>query len=493
MTRGTRRPAHRARRPPRHGAHRERPRAHRGRPLLRRRRERHEERPRRHDRPRRDARPAPRCACDLTLVFYAREEGPFAENELGPVLEQRPGARRTSTSRCASSRRTTSCTSAAWVRSTPRSRSRGARPTARGPGRGRTRSRKAAGFLAELGALAPRESVIDGLAYRTRDDRHAGAGRRPRAQRRARSLRPEREPSLRARPNARRGRGATSARSSATARDVEFTDLSPAARPSASHPLVQALVAAGVRAVEPKQAWTDVARFAALGRRGRELRPRRERPGAPEERVDVAGARPRGLRHRRSGGWRRSRDPTMMPGHGPERRCDVSAGSALCVVLLAASSLPKKPGAATQARTGAGPSASASPRRAAPAAAANDADVTKYPDQNADNQTLADHAMTATARTETGATGGKLVGPEARNAGRQDRRPRGLRSRGLRRPERPDQQAQAGCRDRIRRPWGVSTRLARRRRRDARPAAAGGALDSAASSRRVASAPRASR
>jgi succinyl-diaminopimelate desuccinylase len=46
---------------------------------------------------------------------------------------------------------------------------------------------------------------------------------------------------------------------------VELTDLSPSAPPSAGHPLVQALVAAGVRAIEPKRAWTDVARFAARG------------------------------------------------------------------------------------------------------------------------------------------------------------------------------------------------------------------------------------
>jgi succinyl-diaminopimelate desuccinylase len=46
---------------------------------------------------------------------------------------------------------------------------------------------------------------------------------------------------------------------------VEITDRSPAALPGAGHPLVKALVAAGVRAVEPKQAWTDVARFSALG------------------------------------------------------------------------------------------------------------------------------------------------------------------------------------------------------------------------------------
>ena len=46
---------------------------------------------------------------------------------------------------------------------------------------------------------------------------------------------------------------------------VEATDLSPAGRPHAAHPLVQRLAACGARAVETKQAWTDVARFDRIG------------------------------------------------------------------------------------------------------------------------------------------------------------------------------------------------------------------------------------
>jgi succinyl-diaminopimelate desuccinylase len=47
--------------------------------------------------------------------------------------------------------------------------------------------------------------------------------------------------------------------------ELELVDRSPSAPPCRENPLIAALAASGVRAVEPKQAWTDVARFASLG------------------------------------------------------------------------------------------------------------------------------------------------------------------------------------------------------------------------------------
>jgi hypothetical protein len=47
--------------------------------------------------------------------------------------------------------------------------------------------------------------------------------------------------------------------------EVRFTDIAPSAPPRRDHPLIAALADSGVAGLEPKQAWTDVARFSAAG------------------------------------------------------------------------------------------------------------------------------------------------------------------------------------------------------------------------------------
>jgi len=201
--------------------------------------------------------------CDLTLVFYAREEGPFAENELGPVLEQDPELSRVDLAVCmepSDNKLHLGCMGSIHATVTFEGRTaHSARPW-----EGESAITKSAALLAELGALPPRESVVEGLPYRSvttiTQARDGGRGRNVVPDRFVLNVNHRFAPDRTLDEAVAYVRGLVAGRAT-----VEFTDLSPAAPPAAGHPLVQALVAAGVRAIEPKRAWTDVARFAARG------------------------------------------------------------------------------------------------------------------------------------------------------------------------------------------------------------------------------------
>lgn len=201
--------------------------------------------------------------CSLTLVFYAREEGPFAENELGPVLERDPELRHVDLAVClepSDNKLHLGCVGS--LHATVAFRGRTAH-SAR-PWEGQNAVTRAAPFLLRLGALEPRASVLDGLTYRsvTTVTRASDGGR-------GRNVVPDLfvlNVNHRFAPDRTMDDAQRELRDLVGGdADVEFTDLSPAAQPSAGHPLVRRLIDSGVRAVEPKQAWTDVARFALLG------------------------------------------------------------------------------------------------------------------------------------------------------------------------------------------------------------------------------------
>jgi succinyl-diaminopimelate desuccinylase len=202
--------------------------------------------------------------CDLTLVFYAREEGPYVENELGPVLDADADLRTVDLAVClepSDNRLHLGCCGAIHATVTYSGRTgHSARPW-----EGENAITKSAALLGRLAALSPVEHAIDGHVYRTVTTVTLANGGR------SRNVVPDvftLNLNHRFAPTTSLEQAQADVLALVGSQEgatVTFTDLSPGAMPSASHPLVRKLIAAGVRGVEPKQAWTDVARFSALG------------------------------------------------------------------------------------------------------------------------------------------------------------------------------------------------------------------------------------
>lgn len=199
---------------------------------------------------------------DLSVVFYAREEGPYAENELGPVLAADPELTRASVAvmlEPSDNKLQLGCGGSihAAVRFNGRT-AHSARPW-----QGENAVHKSAALLARLSALEPSTDERDGLLWKNVISATMASGGR------ARNIIPD---VFELNLNHRFGPSTSVERARqnvlelvAGEADVTFVDISPSAPPLRHHPLVAALAESGVLAVEPKQAWTDVARFAALG------------------------------------------------------------------------------------------------------------------------------------------------------------------------------------------------------------------------------------
>jgi succinyl-diaminopimelate desuccinylase len=207
----------------------------------------------------------PRAArfCDLLVVLYSREEGPYEENELGDLLREVPELPRAALAIClepTDERLQLGCVGS--IHATLRFAGRSAH-SAR-PWQGENAVHRAGALLAHLATLPPREVASGGLAYREVASVTRIEGGR------ARNVVPDRcalNLNFRFAPD-RTLDGAAAWVTELAARfgaEAELTDLSPAAPSFADHPLVRLLAERTGAASEPKQAWTDVARLAVHG------------------------------------------------------------------------------------------------------------------------------------------------------------------------------------------------------------------------------------
>ncbi|MGC4094179.1 MAG: succinyl-diaminopimelate desuccinylase [Polyangiaceae bacterium] len=204
----------------------------------------------------------PASRVDLTLVFYAREEGPYAENELGRVLDEDRELESVDLAVAlepSDNKLQLGCGGSLHAQVTFQGRTaHSARPW-----QGDNAIYKARGLLERLATREATLDSVDGLTWHEVVSATLAEGGR------ARNIVPDR---FQLNLNHRFGPSTSLERAEQTLRElvageaaIEFVDRSPAAPPLRNHPLIRALAESGVRAIEPKQAWTDVARFAARG------------------------------------------------------------------------------------------------------------------------------------------------------------------------------------------------------------------------------------
>lgn len=199
---------------------------------------------------------------DLVWVYYDQEEGPYAQNGLGPVLEQVPELGGTALAFCMEPTDNVVQLGAVGTLTAQVVFTGKAAHSAR-PWQGDNAVHKAGGFLGELAALAPREVEVGGFVFREVIQVTLASGGR------ARNIVPDRfelTVNMRFAP----GRSLDDAQRELLERvgdraEVVFTDLCPSGPVILDNPLLQRFLARTGAPTQPKQAWTDVARLAAAG------------------------------------------------------------------------------------------------------------------------------------------------------------------------------------------------------------------------------------
>lgn len=198
--------------------------------------------------------------CDLALVLYAREEGPYEENELGDVLKSMPEVALADLAICLEpTDNAVQLGCVGSIHATFQFEGRAAH-SAR-PWQGENAIHKAWALLEHLAKRPPREAESGGLVFRevlsaTRIEGGHARNAVPAHCRLNLNFRFAPDRSL---DGAVAELRALAERFGATAAP---TDLSPACPAFAEDPLVQRLLARTGAPAEPKQAWTDVARLA---------------------------------------------------------------------------------------------------------------------------------------------------------------------------------------------------------------------------------------